>query len=123
MKVQIQKLDEANKNGRIYTSTEMQTVVNALKGKALLGTIGMPPEGKIALADVSHAVNELSIEDGYLVGKATILKTPKGELLQKLLEADDLSFRMIGTGKVGEDGVVSEYTLLSVVVLPKDTTE
>jgi len=121
MKIKILKLDAANKNGRIYATATIQSAIDRLENKAVLGTLGMPSEASVQLSEVSHVVNNLSIEDGYLVGNATVLKTQKGEELKKLLAENKIVFRTAGIGKIDENGKVSEYNIISIGAIDKDT--
>jgi len=120
MKILIQKLDEKNRNGRVYTTAAMTEAVSLVKG-AIHGTIGDRDfKQPINLLEVSHAVNNLRVEDGYLVGDMTVLKTPGGETLKQLMDAGEIVFRPMGTGKIDKDGNVSEFSFLGISALSKD---
>lgn len=119
MKVQIQKLDAPNKNGRVYSTEVIQEAIKAKGDNPILGTFGMPETSLVNLTDVSHVVRNLTIEDGYLVGEVTVLKTPRGEILEKVL--DEMVFRTSGTGNVDDDGNITDFHILTVAAIHKDT--
>jgi hypothetical protein len=115
--VKIQQADVPNKNNRVYTRAILEQVVEEYNdGKPVLGTIGME-DNRAAIAHSSHKVENLRIEDGYLVGDVTVLQTETGNALTSMLEAYPLDFRMDGIGSVvQQDGnnVVTDYTLTRV---------
>lgn len=114
MKKRIIKLDETSAVGNHYTTEVMQKALDALAGKQLLGTLCIGEISTIIdLADVSHVVDNLAIEDGYLVGEITILDTPRGSALKALRE-DAYRFAPCGTGIRDEDGKIRDFTLTSI---------
>lgn len=118
MKVKIQKLDEPNKNGRIYSTDVIKAAIEKINNQAVMGTIGMPEGPSMNIAKVSHVVANLTIEDGYLVGDLTILKTPMGEELSKML--DEMVFRTIGIGNISDDGEVTNFQISGICAIHKD---
>lgn len=119
MKVRIQELDTPNKNGRIYRKDVMEKAIEETE-QTLIGTIGMPEGGEIDIMKISHKVENLRIEDNFLVGDMTILGTPEGFKLSDMVEChDSYGFRLagIGTVKRNEDGVQEvqpDYKIMSV---------
>lgn len=109
MKIKIQKLDEPNLNGRTYTK---DTFSKSL-GRTVLGDL----DGSIVdLGGVSHQVENLRIEDGFLVGDLVVLSTPQGKILDQILEnlSAEANFRTCGYGNVDDFGVVTDFEIVSV---------
>lgn len=119
MKVKIQKLDEPNKNGVVYTSEEMARAIQE-REQPVLGQLGALQDGMVDLTKVTHQFSNLAVEDGWLVGELKVLSTPYGPTLQQLMDANDIAFRVSGLGRVGDDGVVTEFKLISVGAVLKE---
>jgi hypothetical protein len=124
----IQELDKPNKNNRIYPKEEIEKSIvkfnetaDAMNG--VPGMIDYPDGLQIDMTKVSHVVKNLRIEDNYLVGDFTVLKTPEGKKLSELLNASPatVAFRTLGTGTVGEDGVVKDFTIISVSMVDSNS--
>jgi hypothetical protein len=83
--------DKPNRNGRIYESGVLQPAVQKYitdqvdKGRAV-GELNHPEGPTINLDKVSHRITSLRFEGSDVVGKATILNTPMGKIVQGLLE-------------------------------------
>lgn len=115
--VTILKADVPNANGRIYPRETVEKIIAQCSENQnrLLGTIGMPAGSTLDLEGVSHAVNNLRInEHGELVGEVVIFDTPNGAALTKMIEDCEVDFRMAGTGTVDESGIVSNYQAISI---------
>ena len=116
-------LDVPNKNNRIYTT---QAVYNALTRlpKMVVGEFG-PSDGAqaIDLGKVSHRVDNLRIEDGYLVGDVTTMKTPMGIELDKILDKVDFRPRSAAIVMLGEEGVltITDLTIISIDAVMEGT--
>lgn len=119
MKVKIQKLDEPNKNGVVYTSEEMERAIKD-REQPVLGQFGALEDGLVNLTKVTHQFSNLAVEDGWLVGELKVLSTPFGPTLQQLMDANDISFRVSGVGRVDDSGVVSDLKLISVSAVLKE---
>lgn len=117
--VRICQADVPNKNGRTYTRETLEGLTKTKPDEVILGTLGMPTEltGNLDLSKVSHSVSNLRIDEGgYLVGDFTVLETPHGKILKELLSAPDstISFRTAGFANIIEDGIVSNFELISI---------
>lgn len=83
--------DKPNRNGRIYESTVLRPAVEkyikeqVAKGRAV-GELNHPDGPTVNLDKVSHRITELKFEGSDVVGKASILNTPMGKIVQGLLE-------------------------------------
>jgi hypothetical protein len=121
MKVKILELDKPNKNGRIYPTAVIAKSLESVK-YPVFGELGFNPYGgvlaTIDVSNISHKVENLRIEDGFLVGDVTVLKTPKGLILEQVIS--NAEFLPKGTGSIDKDGNISEYSLISVGVFNKD---
>jgi hypothetical protein len=80
-----------NRNGRIYPKAILERAVNKYvteqvsKGRAV-GELNHPDSPTINLDKVSHRITELSWDGNNVVGKATILDTPMGQIVKGLME-------------------------------------
>jgi hypothetical protein len=83
--------DQKNRNGRIYTKEVLESAVNKYnndqvsKGRAV-GELNHPEGPTINLDKVSHKITELKFEGKNVIGKATVLNTPMGQIAQGLIE-------------------------------------
>jgi len=80
-----------NRNGRIYEKRVMESAVGKYsdeqvsKGRAV-GELNHPEGPTINLDKVSHKIGELRFEGNDVMGKATVLDTPMGNIVKGLLE-------------------------------------
>ena len=83
--------DSKNRNGRVYPKEILERAVNKYvteqvnTGRAV-GELNHPEGPTINLDKVSHKITELRFEGSNVVGKASILKTPMGQIVEGLLE-------------------------------------
>ena len=83
--------DQKNRHGRIYPKQVLENAVNKYtaeqvsKGRAV-GELNHPEGPTINLDKVSHKITELSWQGSNVVGKATVLNTPMGQIVQGLME-------------------------------------
>jgi hypothetical protein len=117
--VVILELDVPNANGRTYTAEVGQSIVNQFTYRGdMLGEIsmtGMDVGDTVDLVRVSHQVTDLRIENGKVLGKIKILQTPMGNIAKELINGGaQHGFRPRGMGTVGADGVVSDFSIISI---------
>lgn len=80
-----------NRNGRIYPKPIMERAVEKYvdeqvsKSRAV-GELNHPDGPTVNLDKVSHLITDLRFEGNDVVGKASILDTPMGKIVQGLLE-------------------------------------
>ena len=80
-----------NRNGRIYPKAVMENALNKYnteqvsKGRAV-GELNHPEGPTVNLDKVSHKIESLDWKGNDVVGKATILETPMGKIVQGLLD-------------------------------------
>ena len=83
--------EKKNRNGRIYPLPIMEKAVGKYdteqvqKGRAV-GELNHPEGPTVNLDKVSHKIDELKFEGNDIVGKASILNTPMGEVVKGLLD-------------------------------------
>ena len=83
--------NQKNKNGRIYEKATLEKAVNKyvteqVKTGRAVGELNHTEGPTVNLDKVSHKINELRWQGSDVVGKASILKTPMGQIVEGLLE-------------------------------------
>ena len=83
--------ESKNKNGRIYEKAVMEKAVNKyideqVKTGRAVGELNHPDGPTVNLDKVSHKINSLHFQGNDVVGKASILKTPMGKIVEGLLD-------------------------------------
>ena len=126
--IEILQLNKPTKNGRIYTKKVIEDAINKIPEHGLFGyidnsninTLSMPLE-KIAMS-----INNFCIKNDILMAEVKLLDTPEGKFLQSqhknlsFLITNNIIFTPNGTGIVGNDGVVSDYTFYSISIIQKE---
>ena len=83
--------DAKNRNGRVYEKTILENAVDKYvkeqvsQGRAV-GELNHPDGPTINLDKVSHKITELKFDGSNVIGKASILNTPMGNIVTGLLE-------------------------------------
>ena len=119
--------DKKNRNGRIYEKKILESAVakyikeQVATGRAC-GELNHPEGPTINLDKVSHKITDLKWEGSNVVGKASILKTPMGQIVEGLLEGGvklGVSSRGMGTLENRRDGayVRDDFMLASVDIV------
>ena len=121
--------EQKNRNGRIYPRVVMENAVNKYvteqvqKGRAV-GELNHPEGPTVNLDKVSHKIENLEWSGNNVVGKATVLETPMGKIVQGLLEGGvqlDVSTRGMGSLQRTNDAmVVKDDFLLNAVDIVQD---
>lgn len=115
--------EEKNGNGRIYALDEMQQVVEAAMQKInssgpIMGELEHPNSLQINLANVSHAITEMKMDNNRVIGKMRILNTPAGNIVKGIMEGGvKLGVSSRGTGSVSPDGRVKGFNFTTVDVV------
>ena len=83
--------DKQNRNGRVYEKSILEAAVNKyvkeqVKTGRAVGELNHPDGPGINLDKVSHKITELRFEGSDVIGKASILQTPMGKIVEGLLE-------------------------------------
>lgn len=98
------KADEPTLSGNVYSREVLEATIKRLdesiKSRSIIGELSHPKDSVIHLNGASHLLRDLRLEDdGKLVVEATLMKTPCGKMLEKLLrEKVKLRFGMRGVG-------------------------
>jgi len=121
--------DQKNRNGRIYPKKIMEGAVDKyvneqVKTGRAVGELNHPDGPTINLDKVSHRITALEWDGNNVVGKAQILNTPMGKVVQGLLEGGvrvGVSSRGMGTLEQ-RDGVnyVKDDFMLNTVDIVQD---
>ena len=121
--------NQKNRNGRIYPRDVMNAAVSKYvndqvsKGRAC-GELNHPEGPTVNLDKVSHKIESLQWEGDDVVGKATILETPMGQIVKGLLDGGvslGVSTRGMGSLKNGNDAmIVQEDFMLNAVDIVQD---
>ena len=83
--------DSKNRNGRVYEKEILQKAVEKYvteqvsTGRAV-GELNHPEGPSINLDKVSHKITELKFDGSNVIGKASILETPMGQIVKGLLD-------------------------------------
>lgn len=121
--------NEKNRNGRIYPKEIMEKAVgkyvsDQVKTKRAVGELNHPEGPTVNLDKVSHLITDLHFEGTNVVGKATILPTPMGEIVKGLLEGGvQLGVSTRGMGSLEQQNgvmVVKDDYVLNTVDIVQD---
>ncbi len=119
--------DQKNRNGRIYEKQILEAavekyVVEQVKSGRAVGELNHPEGPTINLDKVSHKITDLKFEGSNVIGKASILKTPKGQIVEGLLDGGvklGVSSRGMGSlvQKNGTSYVGKDFMLATVDIV------
>ena len=132
MKGIIQKAQQPNANNRIYPrpilEREDAKYQELIKERRALGELDHPDSPIVQLENVSHLVTETKWEGDDLVGTVEVLDTPKGQILEKLINRDiklGISSRGLGsTSRTNEgyDMVEDDFNLVCYDMVSNPST-
>ena len=121
--------DQKNRNGRIYPKAIMEKAigryndVQVSKGRAV-GELNHPEGPTVNLDKVSHKIESLTWSGNDVVGKASVLDTPMGMIVQGLLDGGvGLGVSTRGMGSLMQQNgamVVKEDFLLNAIDIVQD---
>ena len=119
--------NKKNRNGRIYEKKTMEKAVEKyineqVKTGRAVGELNHPEGPTVNLDKVSHKITSLEWKGNDVMGKASILKTPMGQIVEGLLEGGvklGVSSRGMGTLENRRDGayVRDDFMLASVDIV------
>lgn len=126
----LMKLDVPLASGTIYPREVVEAAVERLQGpisvKRVLGEFDPEEIGaQVHLGDATHTLRSLRVEGDDLIAEVELMKTPKGLVLADLLRNGNIPVRLAprGLGTRGDDGKVSDYTLVCVDIVPVERDE
>jgi len=99
-----------NKNGRIYKQSLLEKVINKfnndyIKPARALGEMNHPARLSIDYERATHLITEMVQDRNVWIGKARVLKTPMGAVLEGLLESGvNVGVSTRGAGTIIESG-------------------
>jgi hypothetical protein len=119
--------DKKNRNGRVYEKKVLEAAVEKyvteqVKTGRAVGELNHPEGPTINLDKVSHKITDLRWEGSNVVGKASILKTPMGQIVEGLLDGGvklGVSSRGMGSlvSKKGIQHVGGDFMLSTVDIV------
>ena len=121
--------NQKNRNGRIYEKKTLEKAVEKyvteqVKTGRAVGELNHPEGPTVNLDKVSHKISSLHWQGNDVVGKASILKTPMGKIVEGLLEGGvKLGVSSRGMGSlVAKNGVqyVGDDFMLATVDIVQD---
>ena len=121
--------EKKNRNGRIYPMPIIEKAVSKYdteqvqKGRAV-GELNHPEGPTVNLDKVSHKINKLEFQGNDVVGEASILDTPMGQIVKGLLEGEvtfGVSTRGMGSLSQRNNAmVVNDDYILNAVDIVQD---
>jgi hypothetical protein len=134
-----QQADIKNGNGRVYPYGILESAVNTnldrIRTRQMLGELDHPKEGKIHLDNVSHCVTKLELtNEGRMTGEVEVFDgpdeeggTPKGRILGSLIKRNvqlGISSRGFGTTKNvnGVNEVQNDFKLITFDIVSDPST-
>ena len=121
--------EKKNRNGRMYAKAVMEKAVGKyvteqVKSKRSVGELNHPDGPTVNLDKVSHLITDMKFDGDNVVGKARILPTPMGKIVEGLLDGGvrlGVSTRGMGSlEKQGDVMVVKDDYLLNTVDIVQD---
>ena len=132
MKGVIQKAQQPNANNRIYPrpilEREDAKYQELIKERRSLGELDHPDSPIVQLENVSHLITDTKGDGDDLVGTVEVLDTPKGQILEKLINRDiklGISSRGLGsTSRTNEgyDMVEDDFSLVCYDMVSNPST-
>lgn len=118
--------EKRNRNGRIYPrkliEREVNKFQNLIGSHESLGELSHPDTGEINPDRAAILITDLHMEDDFAMGKAKVLSTPCGKILESLIsDGVRMGVSSRGTGNLLEDNIVADdFNLITVdaVYLP-----
>lgn len=128
----IQKAEVLNQNKRVYPrhilTREIENYNKAVRENRAVGELDHPESSTVSLDKVSHIVREMSWEGNNVIGRIEVLPTPKGKILETLLQSGvmiGISSRGVGSTTKNESGVdvvQPDYTLVCFDIVSEPST-
>jgi hypothetical protein len=119
--------EKKNKNGRVYEKKTLgkaveKYITEQVKTGRAVGELNHPEGPTVNLDKVSHKINDLHWQGNDVVGKASILKTPMGQIVEGLLAGGvklGVSSRGMGSlvSKKGAQYVGDDFMLSTIDIV------
>jgi len=121
--------DKKNRNGRVYPMAIMEKAIGTYvdnqvsKGRAV-GELNHPEGPTVNLDKVSHKIENLEFKGSDVMGKATVLDTPMGKVVEGLLDGGvQLGVSTRGMGSLMQQNgtmVVKDDFILNAIDIVQD---
>ena len=128
----IQKSDQLNQNKRVYPNEilrrEVENYQKAVRDNRAVGELDHPESSSVSLERVSHIIKEMRWEGNNVLGRIEVLDTPRGKILQSLLESGvkiGISSRGVGSTDKNNDGydvVQPDYQIICFDIVSEPST-
>lgn len=122
--------EKKNRNGRVYPKETLRKEVRKynkefVEQNRAFGELGHPDGPTVNLERVSHMITELYEDGDNFIGKAKIMSTPYGKIVENLLaDGAKLGVSSRGMGSLEEKGganiVQSDFTLATAADIVAD---
>ena len=109
-----------NRNGRVYPRHIIEREVckfqNLIESREAVGELSHPDSGEINPDRAAILITSLHMDNDLALGKAKVLSTPCGKILESLINDDvRMGVSSRGTGNLGKDNVVCEdFSLITI---------
>ena len=129
----LQRAESKNQNGRVYPREVLLKEVakyleNQVTERRALGELDHPESSVVNLNNASHNIIEMHWDGDDLIGTVEVLDTPKGQILEKLINRDiklGISSRGLGsTSRTNEgyDMVEDDFSLVCYDMVSNPST-
>jgi hypothetical protein len=107
-------------NKHLYQTDVLKEALKKMP-REMIGTLGYKDEGyRPSLADAAFVAKGFALnERGDLVCELSLLDTPDGHKLQEMLESGSVAFCTKGQGEVGDDNLVTNFTVTDLAAVSK----
>lgn len=128
----IQKANTKNQNKRVYPREilhrEIENYQKAVRENRAVGELDHPESSTVSLERVSHVIREMAWDGDNVIGRVEVLPTPKGKILEQLLESGitiGISSRGVGSTeqtREGVDMVQNDYQIICFDIVSEPST-
>ena len=128
----LQRAEAKNQNGRVYPKETLMREAEKyadefIREKRALGELDHPDSSIINLANVSHMVTDIWMDDMTVMGKCKVLDTPAGQILRSLVDAGvkiGISSRGMGSVReqMGQTIVEDDFQLICFDIVSEPST-
>lgn len=126
VRAKILRIGEPNHHGTTYTKHVVDTIIEQFRrikesGRPILGELCVTNpisagSNGVSLANVSHEVKEMWIENDELMVEIEVFETPRGKILSGILEFGEIQPTIRGTGTMDENRSVRSIDLTTIDV-------
>lgn len=128
-----QRANTPNQNQRVYPQTllegQIKLLEEAIKERRLVGELDHPTYDMVKLSNASHLITGLRMQGNEMIGRAEILPTPAGKVVEGLIQGGvkiGISSRGMGTlseGKNGYKTVNDDFKLVTFDIVADPSTK